>query len=111
MGIAVLAWALGMVWAWAKRQEWRARLADSQWEVALTAIEAGVQHAWDQYVKSRKSGGVKLTEQERSDARAIAKTKAIEIGKSMHIDVESIVGPTFDSLVERAVREAKGGKS
>ncbi len=109
-GLALVGSFFGGVWVLFKSSDWYQRRLRHRYQRALLALEAGVQQAYDSYVRAikeaRKDG--KLTDDERKRARDIAREAAITFGRGQGVDVVRQLGQEFvDTLTNRMVRKLK----
>jgi hypothetical protein len=109
-GITIVAGTVGVAWTWFKGLDWFAQRRHDRHTIALMAIEAGVEHSFQTYVKAIKAARSdgKLTPEERKHARALAQQTALRIGRAQGVNVVRELGCEFLPVwISRMVREVK----
>lgn len=112
-GIAIVGAAIGMAWTAFKGLDWVAQRRHDRHNTALMAVEAGVEHSFQTYVKAIKAAREdgKLTLQERKHARALAQATALRVGMAQGVNVVHELGREFLPLwITRMVGELKRRK-
>lgn len=110
MGITIVGALMAFLWTTFKSMDCLARRRHDRHTIALMAIEAGVEHSFQTYVKAIKAarGDGKLTHQERKHAQALALNTAIRVGRAQGINVVRELGREFLPVwISRMVRELK----
>ncbi len=102
---------LARAFAW-----WRAEIEDiedERYAKAVGALEVGVHEAWERFGRAWKgahSDG-KLTDEERTRLRTVAREVAVEVGREKGIDVISALGRrAISGLIRRIVERRKRGE-
>ena len=109
-GLAVVGAAIGSVWAAFKGSDWFAQRRHDRHNTALMAVEAGVEHSFQTYVKAIKAARTdgKLTAEERKHARALAQETALRVGRAQGVNVVRELGREFLPVwISRMVGELK----
>jgi hypothetical protein len=109
-GLAIVSAAIGSVWTAFKGMEWVEQRRHERHSTALMAVEAGVEHSFQTYVKAIKAGRSdrKLTGEERKHARALAQETAVRIGRVQGVNVAQELGREFLPVwITRMVGELK----
>lgn len=117
-GLTVIAALVGMAWAAFRASAWyRERVSDNEikaWQKAVDCVTAGVNVAYEEYVRGIKAGNAdgKLTEDERKTARKKAFDAAIEYAKDAGISLFDAIGSEagIHNAVQDAVMAAKQGE-
>ncbi len=95
---------------WRTRAE---RAEDERYAQAVEALEVGVQEAWERFGRAWKgahSDG-KLTDDERTRLRTVAREAAVEAGREAGIDVIAALGKrAIGALIRRIVERRKRGE-
>ena len=112
-GLTLVASVAGAIWTAFKSSEWYARRRSDRNQRAQTALEAGVEQAYQTYVReiklAREDG--KLTKVERRRARDLAIEAAAEYGRTRGVDVVEELGHDYlDLWIARTLRQMKRGK-
>ncbi len=110
VGLTIVCAAVGSVWTAFKSMEWIAKRRHDRHNTALMAVEAGVEHSFQTYVKSIKAARTdgKLTAQERRHARALAQETALRVGRAQGVNVVRELGREFLPVwISRMVGELK----
>ena len=99
LAIAPIIWGLIKV---------KLHLKDQKWIKVASIVEQAVQTVYDEFVRSIKEGGNKLTQDQVKKARDLAWNKAIEVGKDRGMDIAkeliSIGGKEyFPILIDKAI--------
>lgn len=99
--LAVCAVIVTFLW----RRFVRSRIDDGIAGVALDALEAGVQKAWDDIVKDMKtkSADGKLTAEERREAFEYAVSQAKRIGAEHGLDVVKTLGANMIPMLVKKI--------
>lgn len=112
-GITMVGAAIGMAWTAFRGLDWVAQRRHDRHSTALMAVEAGVEHSFQTYVKAIKAARAdgKLTLQERKHARALAQATAVRVGLAQGVNVVHELGREFLPLwITRMVGELKRRK-
>jgi len=110
VGLTIVSAVIGLVWTAFKGMDWVTQLRNDRHNTALMAVEAGVEHSFQTYVKAIKSARVdrKLTGEERKHARALALETAVRIGRAQGVNVTQELGREFLPVwIVRMVGELK----
>lgn len=110
IGITIVGGAIGIAWTGFKSLDWIEQRRQDRHTVALMAIEAGVEHSFQTYVRAIKAARAngKLTQDERKHARALAWNAAIRMGRAQGVNVVRELGHDFVPVwISRMVRELK----
>lgn len=108
--LAMLGTVLGALWAFFRSTEWFGRLHRRRFNEALQALEAGVELTYRTYVQAIKEARAdgKLTEDEKRQARRLAREAAVEFGRSRGIDVLKELGEAYLELwIAKLVKKLK----
>ncbi len=111
--LALVGAAMGVAWTTFKGVDWFAQRRNDRHNVALMAVEAGVEHSFQTYVKAIKAARAdgKLTLEERKHARALAQATALRVGRAQGVNVVHELGREFLPLwITRMVGELKRRK-
>lgn len=108
--------ALGALWTAFRSSDWLSRMKNERFRKALEALEAGVEQTYRTYVRALKAGREdgKLTDEERRQARALARETAMAFGRTQGIDVLEALGRDYvDLWIAKLVKNFKseGGAS
>jgi len=98
------------LWTLFKASEWYREHTAAKKRIAVDAIEAGVAHTYEAYVRALKAASAdgQLTDEERRKARALAKSAAYEYGREHGVNILKVVGEGFlDLYIEQAVAKLK----
>ena len=101
---------LGTFWMGLRGSTWFNRIRERKLRRAIDALEAGMVHTYDTYVRAIKIARAdgKLTEEERRHARDLARQAAIEFAQSEGIDLVQELGDHYINLwLNRLLRKAK----
>lgn len=108
--LTVLGTVLGGAWTFFKSTELYSRVRQKKADGAVEALEAGVELTYRTYVgaiKEARADG-RLTEDEKRQARLLAREAAIEFGRSRGVDVLSEVGEDYvDLWIAKLVKKLK----
>ena len=110
VGLSIVVALIGAAWTAFKGLDVFDRRRDWQQTRALMAVESGVEHAFQTYVKAIKDARAdgKLTDAERKHARALAMEQALRVGRAQGVNVARALGQEFLPLwISRMVREVK----
>lgn len=110
VGLTIVSAAVGSVWTAFKGMDWIAQRRHDRHNTALMAVEAGVEHSFQTYVKAIKSARSdrKLTAEERKHARALAQETALRVGRAQGVNVAQELGREFLPVwITRMVGELK----
>ena len=110
MGLTIVCAAIGSVWTAFKGMDWFAQRRHNRHTTALMAVEAGVEHSFQTYVKAIKAARAdkKLTAAERKHARALAQEMALRVGRAQGVNVAHELGREFLPVwITRMVGELK----
>jgi len=96
----VLGTAVSGLWAFLKASDWWRQGREQRLDRALQALEAGVEKTYRTYVRAIKQGRAdgKLTEQERRQARLLARDTAVAFGRTDGVDVVRELGHHYVDL-------------
>ena len=111
-GLTVISAVIGAVWTAFKSSEWRENARTRRYAKAVEALEAGVEQTYRTYVQAIKAAREdgKLTEEERKQARELARDAAIEFGRTQGVDVLREVGAEYvDVWIAKLVQRLKNG--
>ncbi|MBI4556742.1 MAG: hypothetical protein HY706_04100 [Candidatus Hydrogenedentes bacterium] len=108
--LAVIAAALGALWTLFKSSEWYSRVRTRRFRRAVLAVEAAVELTYQSYVRaikqSRQDG--RLTDEERREARRIARETALRFGQTHGIDIARELGREYlDLWIAKLVKRLK----
>jgi len=109
-GLTLVGAFAAAIWALAKTGKWFAHLQDQRLQRALEILEAAIEETYRTYVQAIKAARAdgKLTEDERRNARQMARERAIALGKLAGVDVLRVLGePFIDLWLTRLVNRAK----
>ncbi|GMW01800.1 MAG: hypothetical protein AMXMBFR84_29370 [Candidatus Hydrogenedentota bacterium] len=109
-GLVMLSTIISGLWAFFKSQEWLRLAKEHKGEKALLALEAGVHHAYEEYVRAIKAARTdgKLTPEERRRARDLAVHAAVEFGRNEGVDVMTELGVSYiDAWLKRLLQQIK----
>ncbi len=108
--LALVGALAGTVWTAFRSADGLRRVRDRRYNAALSALEAGVEQTYREYVHAIKEARAdgRLTGAERVLARERARRAAIAFGRTQGVDVLAQIGDEFiDLWISRLVREAK----
>ena len=94
---------------------WRARArraGDERYSQAVEALETGVQEAWERFGRAWKAAHSdgKLTDDERTRLRTVAREAAVEVGRDSGVDVAAALGKrAIGGLIRKIVERRKRG--
>ncbi|MFP4173079.1 MAG: hypothetical protein ACLFV4_09235 [Candidatus Hydrogenedentota bacterium] len=107
---AAAAGILAFAWPVVKSTEWYARHREQRREQAVATLEAAVEETYRRYVQVMKAanGGEPLTEEQRDNARRLARERAEELGREQGLDVVRELGASYlDLWITRLVKRLK----
>jgi len=111
-GLTIVAAVVGLVWTGIKGSRFYQRRQREHFERALLMLEAGVENAWQTYVRELKRGREdgRLTREEARHARQLAIEAAVHHGQREGIDVLAAMGRDYaDAFITRLIRQRKAG--
>lgn len=100
----------GAVWAAFKSSDLYTHLCRKRFNAALHVLESAVEETYRTYVEAIKEGRAdgKLTQVERRRARALARERALAIGRDQGIDILTQLGRDSVNLwISRLVKKLK----
>lgn len=104
---------VGALLAWGAKHGVQKAGEDKAKADAVLALEAGVNQAWEEFVKNAREAAKdgKLTKSEKESARnlAIQHAKAVAAGPGLKM-LNTWGRPVLDSLIKKIVNKFKGGK-
>jgi hypothetical protein len=108
--LTLMAALVGALWTAFKASDWYAQRREQRVHRALEALEAAVEAVYNEYVRTikatRSTGG--LTDQERQQARTLARDRAVKIARRQGIDLARELGADFiDLWTSRLVHKRK----
>jgi hypothetical protein len=110
LGLTIVGMVAGTLWTGFKAsdryQRWRGR----RYQKGVLALESGVERTYQAYVKAIKAGRSdgRLTEEEKSRARSMARMRAIKLAKSDGIDLLRTIGEDYvDLWIGRLIQKRK----
>lgn len=107
VGMAVLL-LIGKAFGWLKKRA-RQRKSD-RYEAAVASVEIAVHECWLNFVKYWKSGGKKLTDEQKRQLRVELLRRAREVGEKHGVDpLKVITGEAIDLLVKKIVDARRRG--
>ena len=111
-GLTLVGAFLGGLWTLFKSQSWYRRIRQRRYFKAIQALEAGVEQTYRTYVRaikeSREDG--QLTDEERHQARALARDAAVQFAETQGIDVFHELGADYlDLWIAKLVKRLKSG--
>jgi len=110
VGLTIVGAVIGSVWSAFRGMDWVSQRRHDRHNTALMAVEAGVEHSFQTYVKSIKAARSdrKLTDAERKHARALAQETALRVGRAQGVNVAQELGREFLPVwITRMVGELK----
>lgn len=108
--LTVLGAVLGGAWTFFKSTELYSRIRRQKAVGAIEALEAGVELTYRTYVEAIKEARAdgRLTEDEKRQARQLAREAAIEFGRGRGVDVLNEVGEDYvDLWIAKLVKKLK----
>ena len=111
--LTLLGGILGAIWTVAKSGEWFTRRRTARMDMAVQALEAGVEQTYRTYVRAIKEARAdgKLTDRERRQARLLARESALAFGRTQGVDVLQALGKDYiDLWITRLVNKQKLGE-
>ncbi len=109
--VELLITLVAIILAVLKGSDWYKTMKQGQHKTAFQAIETAVAGTYETFVRETKKSrmdGV-LTNEERAQARDIAKEKAVDLCMDKGLDLARVVGADYiDLLIEKAVTKRKG---
>ena len=109
-GLALVGSILGGVWTFFKSCDWYVRIRRRRYSQALRALEAGVEQTYQTYVRAIKESSAdgRLSEDERRQARQLARETAIAFGRTEGVDVLRELGEAYlDLWITKLVNRLK----
>lgn len=110
LGLTIVGTIFGAVWAAFRSSEWYGRLRRQRFQQGLLALEAGVEETYRTYVQALKEARADgtLTEEEKRQARALAKERAVAIAQCEGVDLLRAVGAEYiDLWIAKLVKKLK----
>ncbi len=110
MGLTIVGAAAASMWIAFRGIDWIAERRHARHNTALMAVEAGVEHSYQTYVKAVKAARSdgKLSSEERKHARALAQETALRVGRAQGVNVVQELGREFLPVwITRMVGELK----
>ena len=110
LGMTIVGTVVGGLWSGFKASDRYQRWQQRRYRVALLALEAGVERTYQAYVKAIKAGRAdgRLTEEEKSRARSMARMRAIKLAREEGIDLLRTIGEDYiDVWIARLIGKRK----
>jgi len=101
---------LGAVWTFFKSTEWYEKLQKRKYFKAMQALEAAVEETYRTYVREIKNSRMdgQLTEDERKQARDLARNRAAELAHAEGLDIMRELGDNYmDLWIQKIVNKLK----
>lgn len=111
-GLTLVGAVVGAMWAAFKSSDWYENARSRRYAKAVEALEAGVEQTYRTYVQAIKAAREdgKLTDEEKRQARELAREAAIEFGRTRGVDVLREVGAEYvDVWIAKLVQRLKNG--
>ena len=112
LGMTVVGSVVGTLWAGFKASDRYQRWQLRRYQKALLALESGVERTYQSYVKAIKAGRSdgRLTEEEKSRARSMARMRAMKLAREEGIDLIRTIGEDYlDLWISRIIGKKKHG--
>ncbi len=110
LGMTIVGTVVGGLWSGFKASDRYQRWQQRRYRAALLALEAGVGRTYQAYVKAIKAGRAdgRLTEEEKSRARSMARMRAIKLAREEGIDLLRTIGEDYiDVWIARLIGKRK----
>ena len=110
-GVSLVVTVLGAVWTFFKSSEWYEKLRKRKYFKAMEALEAAVEETYRTYVREIKNSRMdgQLTDDERKQARELARNRAMELAHTDGVEVIRELGDNYmDLWIQKIVKKLKG---
>ncbi len=111
-GLTLATMVFGALWTAFRSSDVLGRVRDERFRKALSALEAGVEQTYRTYVRALKESRAdgKLTDEERRQARLLARDTAMAFGRTQGVDVLQTLGREYiDVWIAKLVNGLKIG--